>query len=517
MDDSVTAPLTQSPVADALDAVSLVDQAGDTAGLAGTTPLDAPNSEPTPSPEVADITATPSAQMSDSVAIEDQAAPVEDTQTDDQADIAAAPDAPEDDAAPAIMSQPLIAAEPELTQPAAPVADQADSVDDPVADTTAAPTDTDAVTPEPVATEPVATEPEPLAPSTTEPLVDPASPATDAPIADELATDVPPPTTPEPVTPEPVIPEPTPAPTPVEPSTPPAPEPEPQLLPRVEEMPTGTPGVSVRRGTASTTEPSATPLARAVEGVTVGRLPRIGQAPPPATQASETQPEIGSDAPAYLRFSAIPEAPTDARWLGVVLTDSADSEAAILDFPTNITIAMDPYDPDGPRRAAAYRMAGHDIVLLAGGVPPLATAQDIATILEVWMRDFPEVVALMDVQLDGIGRRRALAREIAGMMAVDGYGVIALRSGLDSFVQSAHEAGLASASVYRMLDDGRQGLATMRRLLDRAAFEAQRSDSILVAGSAANPDTIAALTNFVDGFGRSGVSLVPASAMLAQQ
>lgn len=294
----------------------------------------------------------------------------------------------------------------------------------------------------------------------------------------------------------------------------------PTSLPRVEAMPSGAPGVSVRRGAAATPEASSAAdvptapsaiAARVVEGVTVGRLPRIGATP---TAEVEVQPEPVATLPAYRRNAALTDLVPDARPMGIVLIETPDAEAGLLEAPFQATIAMDPYDPDAPRRAAAYRAAGHDIALRVMGVPEGANQQDIETIFQVWMQAFPNVVAMMDIPQDGLGRRRAVAAEVAGVLAREGYGVIALRTGLDAFLQAAREEGLATAAVYRTLDDTGQGLVTIRRLLDRAAFEAERNSQIVVAGSAANPETVAALTDFTEGGGRAGITLVPASAIL---
>lgn len=309
--------------------------------------------------------------------------------------------------------------------------------------------------------------------------------------------------------------------------------PAPQPLPRVQAMPSGTPGVSVRRGTdtegASSEPADPSPRARTVAGVTVGRLPRIGAtgdtaaAPTGAASAPDAAPDASGtagpaaadpDQPAYRRFAAVLDVPPDSRRMGVVLTDAPGAEAALLELPFAVTVAMDPYDPDGPRRAAEYRRAGHEVALLAAGVPPLATASDIAVTLRVWTQAYPEIIGLMDVPVNGIGSRRALAQDMAGMLVPEGFAVIALRGGLDAFLQSAQDAGLAAAPVFRALDDGGQNLATIRRLIDRAAFEALRSDGIIVSGSADSPETIAALTGFAGGLGRDGVTLVPASAVL---
>lgn len=287
-----------------------------------------------------------------------------------------------------------------------------------------------------------------------------------------------------------------------------------QTPPRVEIMPSGAPGVSVRRGAVATTSEPLTDRPSRVEGVTVGRLPTVGAAPEPDVQAADTPPSPDTGLPAYQRYAAHYTIEPGQHPLGLVLIDSPAAEAAILALPFQATLAIDPYDPDGPRRAAAYRRAGHEVALLAADVPALATASDIALTVQTWMQSFPETIALMDVPVNGIGARRSLAVDVAAMLAPGGYGAIALRGGLDAYLNAAQDAGLANASVYRVLDEGGVGLVTISRLLDRAAFEALRAEGILVVGAAANPETLEALTRFADGLGRSGVTLVPASAVL---
>ena len=297
--------------------------------------------------------------------------------------------------------------------------------------------------------------------------------------------------------------------------------------PSVQPMPTGAPSVTIRRGTESTdagreqddadatasTEP-LTERPNVVEGVTVGRLATVGG----AEEAS--QPDAANAVivrPAYQRFAA-PLEPSDSAYrLGVVLLETPESEQNILELPFQATIAMDPYDPDGPRRADAYRWVGHDVVILASGVPALSTASDIEVTLQVWMQSYPQIVAVMDVPLNGIGSNRALAGEMARVLTPGGYGVITLRGGLDAFHQSAQEAGLATGSIFRTLDDSRQPLPTIRRLIDRAAFEARRNSAIIIGGSAANADTLVALQEFAQTEGRGAVRLVPASAMLVHE
>ena len=278
--------------------------------------------------------------------------------------------------------------------------------------------------------------------------------------------------------------------------------------PPVQPMPTGAPQVAVRRGATDGSAP------RQTDGVTLGRLPRIGDAPsePAAvTAAPQTDPGL----PAAQRFAAQPAMTADERPLGVVLTDSAASEPAILALQIPVTVALDPYDADAPRRAADYRAAGHEIALLAARMPALATPADLTVILDAWMRDFPETVGLMDVPLNGVGANPSLARDLTAMLAVDGYAAIALRGGLDAFLQAAEDSDVPAVAVYREIDSTGQSEIALRRMIDRAAFEALRRPGILIAGSADDDRLMTELTDFAQGRGRDGVALAPASSVFS--
>ncbi len=323
---------------------------------------------------------------------------------------------------------------------------------------------------------------------------------------------------------------------PVEPSLDPTPEPpvesalETPPMPQVRRMPGGSADVAVRRGLSGGTAGGSVAGPAGAEaptaGVRIGRLPSIGRstesdladaADAQTTEAADDiTPSDTTDLPAYQRHAAELALAPGANALGVVLIEDPMAEAALTALPLPGTLAMDPADPDGPRRAAAYRAAGHEIALLAQGIPEGATPADIEVTLQVWMRDFPQVVALIDVAEGGIASRRLIARDLALMLAPEGYGVIALRSNLDAFGQAAQAAGLATASVYRRVDGAGQSAIRIRRMIDRAGFEAQRSAGILIVGSAGNPDTLEALRNFAQASAR-GVVVTPASAVLAVQ
>ena len=293
----------------------------------------------------------------------------------------------------------------------------------------------------------------------------------------------------------------------------PVPAVEPQA-PRVSALPSGVAGIVVRRGGADEAAPIS-PL----PGVTVGRLPSIGAATPDPARDPAADPATpdfpGGALPVFRRFAAAVTLGADERGVGVVLSDDPGAEAALLALPFAVTVAMSPDDPDAPRRAATYRAAGHEIAILAEGLPPLATPSDIAVTLNAWERLFPQAMAVMDVAVNGLGASPDLARGLAAMLAPEGWGVIARRDGVDALLQAARAERLVAAPLYRQIDAGGQGEMTIRRLIDRAAFEAQRQSGVLIAGSAADTATMAALAAYAQN-ARPGIVLVPASTVMQE-
>ncbi|WP_068304036.1 divergent polysaccharide deacetylase family protein [Pararhodobacter sp. CCB-MM2] len=287
-------------------------------------------------------------------------------------------------------------------------------------------------------------------------------------------------------------------------------------LPRVQTLPSGSPDVAVRRGSGADAQLPGGQVA----GVTVGRLPSINDTAT-AVPSDETTAPVRTEAdpsePALIRNAAIPSIRAGEAALGVIVTDAPEAETAILAFPVPVSVSMDPYDADAPRRAESYRAAGHEIILRAEGLPPRARPSDLEVIFEAWSRDFPQAVAVIDVPINGLGANAQLARDVSATMAAEGLGAIAMRNGLDAFLQAARVAGLRTLSIYRRLNDEEQSQPVIRRLIDRAAFEALRQPGVVIIGEAANRDTMTELADFVTGQGRGGVAIVPASTVLLDQ
>lgn len=274
--------------------------------------------------------------------------------------------------------------------------------------------------------------------------------------------------------------------------------------------------------------PSSPGLDRAVDGVTVGRLPSIlpeenGDAPEAGTDAQGVAqadtPRSSEEAeiqPARLRYAA-PFDPAPGPLFAIILRDApADpaAEAAIIALPMPVTIALDPHDPDAPRRARAYRAAGHEVVILATGLPQGATPSDLDVTFEAWFSALPEAVALIDPVEGGFQGNRRLAQAIMPFLADDGHGLITHERGLNPAQQSASSAGVANAAVFRIIDSGDENQFTIRRYLDRATFRAQQEGRVVVMGRAAHPETIDGLIGWRME-GRAGqVAIVPVSALL---
>ena len=167
-----------------------------------------------------------------------------------------------------------------------------------------------------------------------------------------------------------------------------------------------------------------------------------------------------------------------------------------------------PGDPGAPARAAAYRDAGHEVALLAQGFPRLADASDVLVTLTAWQALFPEALALMDVPVNGLGAQRDLARDVAAMLAPAGMGAIALRDGVDALMSAARAEGVPALSLYRTIEA--ESDIALRRMIDRAAFEAARRDGVVIAANAADPGVLEALAEPL----RGGVVLAPVSALM---
>lgn len=233
-----------------------------------------------------------------------------------------------------------------------------------------------------------------------------------------------------------------------------------------------------------------------------------------AGPAAATPAEAEDDTRAISRNAARFEAEGARPLFGVVLIDdgkgvSPDNLAAI-DFP--VTFALDALDPDAATRAAAYRAAGQEVVLLAEALPADGSPQDFEIALAGALQALPQAVAVLDTP----DRRLARNRQSLPALADTGHGLVTHPVGLGSAVNEARRAGVPAAQLYRLLDEDDERATVITRYLDRATFEAAQEGSTIVVGRA-RPETITALYSWRLGDRSANVELAPLSALLLSE
>ncbi|MEX3015644.1 divergent polysaccharide deacetylase family protein [Gymnodinialimonas hymeniacidonis] len=253
----------------------------------------------------------------------------------------------------------------------------------------------------------------------------------------------------------------------------------------------------------------------------VSRLPQAGGSTTPdepeveaeADAAPEPAPE---DLPAIQAFAA-PFDPSDERpVMAVVLIDEPDSrieQATLTRFTFPVAFAIDPLHPDAAARAAIYREAGFEVLMLGTMLPDGATAVDTEVAVSAAQSVLPEAVALLDTPDSRIQGDRPVLDATVALLAETGHGLVAFPRGLNAAEQTASRAGVPGATLFRMLDDENQRATTITRFLSRAAFTASQEGTVIVAGHT-RPDTVTALFSWALGDRSEGVALAPLSAVL---
>lgn len=177
-----------------------------------------------------------------------------------------------------------------------------------------------------------------------------------------------------------------------------------------------------------------------------------------------------------------------------------------------VTVAIDPARADSADAARAWHAAGHEVVLLATTPIPGATPQDIEVAFAGARAAMPQAIGLLDGAqgdaTDGVARAAILP-----VLAEAGMGFVGPADGLGSDVVAARGRGVPATSLYRMLDDADESVPVIVRYLDRAAFEADRTGAIVVAGHA-TARMIAALRDWNEGDRAKTVATAPLSAVL---
>ncbi len=247
-------------------------------------------------------------------------------------------------------------------------------------------------------------------------------------------------------------------------------------------------------------------------------LPQFTPEAPVEEPAAEVDTLVLDDGPqpAIRAFAAEFDATEDRPLMAVVLIDEPDSRielSTLTRFTFPVAFAIDPLHPDAATRAAAFREAGFEVVILGSMIAEGATAADVEVALAAVQEVLPQAVAVLDTPENRIQTDRPVLDAVVGVLAETGHGLVAFPRGLNAAEQSANRAGVPGATVFRMLDDDDQRATVITRFLDRAAFTATQEGAVIVVGRT-RPDTVTALFSWALGSRSEGLALAPLSATI---
>lgn len=286
----------------------------------------------------------------------------------------------------------------------------------------------------------------------------------------------------------------------------------PASLPGTETPPQGEPLPEVDSAGVS----PATGADDTAEGVITGRLPRIGDTPE-APAATDEAP--APDTRPIAQFAASFENPDGKPTLAIVLIDDGTADldrAGLAALPFPVSFALDPLDPATPERAALYRAAGKEVVMLAIGIADGAQASDVEVSFQTMAQGLPEAVAVMDLPQPVFQNMRPLASIVVPVIGAQGRGLLTWDQGLNAADQVARREAIAAAVIFRDLASAGEDSIAIRRVLDRAVFKAGQDGSVALAGTA-SPATVAALLEWTVEGRAVTVALAPLTAVMTVQ
>ena len=270
-------------------------------------------------------------------------------------------------------------------------------------------------------------------------------------------------------------------------------------------------------------------LKGAVDGVRTGRLPRIGDTPAPTEgEVAQVAPAVNPDGtpglvldgngdlPPLQKYARVFDNPDKKPLFSIILIDTGGADldrASLAALPFAITFALDPLAPNVAEASKIYRDAGQEVIMVATGIPPGATASDLEVTFQAHATALPEAVAVIDTEFGAFQSDRPLATQVVPILKAQGRGLISWDRGLNAADQVARRDGLAAGMVFRKLDGKGENKSAVRRALDRAAFKAAQDGQVLVIGQTL-PETVAAISEWAGQSKAEAVALAPVSAAL---
>jgi len=256
--------------------------------------------------------------------------------------------------------------------------------------------------------------------------------------------------------------------------------------------------------------------------VQINRLPTIGgeqelpqtdeqpaEIEEPAEDAEAPESELGALESYAMAF----ENPDAKPMMSLILIDSSEapiSDEALANLPFAISFAIDASRDDAGEVAKRYRAAGFEVLLLTN-LPTGAKASDVEVAFEAYSKAIPEAVAVLDR-----GATSKVARQIAGILADRGFGLVTPSKGLNSAQKAAAREGVPSVLIYRELDADNEDPDVIRRYMDRAAFRAVQEGSVIMLGQT-RAETVEALVQWALEDRAASVVMAPVSAVLKGQ
>jgi len=275
----------------------------------------------------------------------------------------------------------------------------------------------------------------------------------------------------------------------------------------------------IELGEESSTLPSAPALDEKIAGITTDRLPRIGDDAPAETPADEAAAAdagaLVDDRPIVRNARAF-ENPDARPRFSVILVDTGEADldrAALAGLPFPVSFAIDPLADGAADRAAIYRAAGQEVILLATGLPRGASAADVEVAFQAMLRDLPVAVAVMDPPDHAFQGDRMLSALVVPVVGASGLGLVTWDQGLNAADQVARREGVPAAAAYRSLDAEGEDGEVIHRYLDRAAFKAAQEGEVTVVGTT-RPETVKALVEWAVEGRAATVALAPVTAVL---
>ncbi|MEM8629774.1 MAG: divergent polysaccharide deacetylase family protein [Pseudomonadota bacterium] len=262
-------------------------------------------------------------------------------------------------------------------------------------------------------------------------------------------------------------------------------------------------------------------------GAQTNRLPTIGgtveedePAEAPEASAEEAEAEVEVAGLGALARNSAPFEDAEGRPLfSVVLIDVGGEGLArdsLTTFSFPVTFAIDPTRPDATEAAEAYRAAGHEVLILADGLPDNAQPSDVEVLLTGYIDLLPQAMGVVDTSDNGFQTKRDLVSQVVQIVGESGHGLLTYDRGLNSAQQIAAREGVPAALVFRELDADQENTGTIKRYLDRAAFRAAQEGQVVMVGRT-YPETVTALFAWALEARSQTVKLAPLSAVMRAQ